>query len=178
MKLNNKGTTIIELVVSIALLGVVMVFMYQMLSNVKFERDNEYFASKNQETRIDIIDAIEDVIEEKIYSASNYKFKIFGEKFIITTTPETTLLEVIDTDTEKKIIVNDKEFPLADQVTDIGDMEMNCINARNKVVTSTSSSGNTICEVRIPIYTDNDNNKSGNNNTLDDIVFSFIQGSN
>lgn len=166
MKLNNKGTTIIELVVSIALLGVVMVFMYQMLSNVKFERDNEYFASKNQETRIDIIDAIEDAIEEKIYSASNYKFEINGKKFINTTTPETPLLVV--NDTRKKIIVNNKEFPLTDQVAGIGDMIMHCDDPILQH----------ICEVRIPIYTDNDNNSENNNNTLDDIVFSFIQGSN
>lgn len=177
MKLNNKGTTIIELVVSIALLGVVMVFMYQMLSNVKFERDNEYFASKNQETRIDIIDAIEDAIEIAVAKASSPTFNVNDTEFKM---DSTTLLQ-IDTTTKKIIInldTNLNTFILSDQVAEIGKMKMYCSNDPKRAVPSTSSSDNTICEVRIPIYTDNDNNKSDNNNTLDDIVFSFIQGSN
>ena len=56
MKLNNKGVTIIELIVSIALISVVMLFMYRLLADVTFQKDNDYFASVNQEQRIEIID--------------------------------------------------------------------------------------------------------------------------
>lgn len=38
MKINNKGVTIVELLVSLALLSVVLMFLYNLLSNVTFEK--------------------------------------------------------------------------------------------------------------------------------------------
>ena len=61
MKLDNKGISIIELIISISLISVVMLFLYNLLSNVTFEKDDDYFASLNQANRIEIISTIEDV---------------------------------------------------------------------------------------------------------------------
>ena len=42
MKLNNKGVTIVELLVSLALLSVVLMFLYNLLSNVTFEKNTDF----------------------------------------------------------------------------------------------------------------------------------------
>ena len=59
MKLNNKGVTIVELLVSLALLSVVLMFLYNLLSNVTFEKNTDFIANSNQANRIDIINTIE-----------------------------------------------------------------------------------------------------------------------
>ena len=59
MKLNNKGVTIIELLVSVALVSVVLMFLYNLLANVTFEKITDFIASTNQANRIDIITTIE-----------------------------------------------------------------------------------------------------------------------
>ena len=59
MKLNNKGVTIVELLVSLALLSVVLMFLYNVLSNVTSEKNTDFIANSNQANRIDIINTIE-----------------------------------------------------------------------------------------------------------------------
>ena len=59
MKINNKGVTIVELLVSLALLSVVLMFLYNLLSNVTFEKNTDFIANSNQANRIDIINTIE-----------------------------------------------------------------------------------------------------------------------
>ena len=76
MKLDNKGISIIELIISISLISVVMLFLYNLLSNVTFEKDDDYFASLNQANRIEIISTIEDNL--MCYSVDNYEIK--GDK--------------------------------------------------------------------------------------------------
>ena len=58
MKLNNKGVTIVELLVSLALLSVVLMFLYNLLSNVTFEKNTDFISNSNQANRIDIINKI------------------------------------------------------------------------------------------------------------------------
>ena len=65
MKLNKKGITIIELIVSVALISVIMLFMYKLLADITFQKENDYFASVNQEQRIEIIDKIETTLASK-----------------------------------------------------------------------------------------------------------------
>lgn len=59
MKLNNKGMTLIELLLSIALVGLVLVFLFQLLNDLQHETDNNNFAYNNQVNRIDAIYAVE-----------------------------------------------------------------------------------------------------------------------
>ena len=48
-----------ELLVSLALLSVVLMFLYNLLSNVTFEKNTDFIANSNQANRIDIINTIE-----------------------------------------------------------------------------------------------------------------------
>ena len=78
MKLNKKGTTLIELVVSIALLSIVMVFMFRLLADVNNDKYNNDFAEDNQVTRAEIIKTIEEDLQTKniINVAKNGKNEI------------------------------------------------------------------------------------------------------
>ncbi len=59
MKLDNKGMTLIELLVSIVLISTVLVFLFQILIDLKNETDNNSFAYNNQIKRMEIIYNIE-----------------------------------------------------------------------------------------------------------------------
>ena len=48
MKLNNKGMTLVELLISIALIGIVLTFLFQMLNDLHLETENNNYAYNNQ----------------------------------------------------------------------------------------------------------------------------------
>lgn len=59
MKLNNKGMTLMELLVSIVLVGIVLVFLLQLLTDLEHETENNNYAYNNQVNRTDAIYTIE-----------------------------------------------------------------------------------------------------------------------
>lgn len=59
MKLNNKGMTLMELLISIALVGLVLTFLLQMLNDLEHETDNNNYAYNNQVNRTDVVYTIE-----------------------------------------------------------------------------------------------------------------------
>ncbi len=192
MKLNNKGVTIIELLVSVALLSVVLMFLYNLLSSVTFEKDNDFIANSNQANRIDIINTIESDL-------------ILDNNIEITSIDDKNLF--LKGNQNYKIVINNDENTLAYYVNDIiqntwkikgatlGNINCNktkggtntsndvteCsdnpINNRSSCHKLTSSQMDSIkiTECTIPVYTKNVNNTKDNNNTLDDIIFSFIK---
>lgn len=64
MKLNNKGMTLIELLLSIALIGIVLVFLLQLLNDLQYETDNNNFAYSNQVNRMDAIYTISNDLQK------------------------------------------------------------------------------------------------------------------
>lgn len=160
MKLNNRGVSILELIISLSLIAVVMLFMYNLLSNVTFEKDNDYIATMNANNRTDIISTLEDKL--MCLSITNYNTS------------------------DNNIVFSDSIF--GDYILDI-DNEQNSISfdtrkwhikagTIGKISCQDSSFneelGIKFVECTIPIYTNNSNNMENNNNTLDDITFSFI----
>jgi prepilin-type N-terminal cleavage/methylation domain-containing protein len=59
MKLNNKGMTLVELIVSIGLLSIIMAFLFKIILDVKYEKDLSGFADNNQINRTEIIKTIQ-----------------------------------------------------------------------------------------------------------------------
>lgn len=55
MKLNNKGVSLIELLISIVIIGIVLVFLFQLLSDLKEETGNKNFAYNNQVNRLEVM---------------------------------------------------------------------------------------------------------------------------
>lgn len=58
MKLNKKGMSLMELLVTIVLIGIVLTFIFQLLVDLKNERETNNFANNNQLNRIEIIQTI------------------------------------------------------------------------------------------------------------------------
>lgn len=165
MKLNNKGVTIIELLVSVALVSVVLMFLYNLLSNVTFEKTTDFIASTNQANRIDIITTIEnDLIldndVELVESQTTFRKVVMKGKngqYQIVITDDTLKYSV------KGVLQNTWKI----KGGKFGDIECISEGDKTKVIQ--------ITQCTIPVYTTNVNNKKDNNNTLDDIIFSFIK---
>ncbi len=60
MRLNKKGMSLMELLVTIVLIGIVLAFIFQLLVDLRNERDNNNFAHNNQVNRIEIMHTIGD----------------------------------------------------------------------------------------------------------------------
>lgn len=191
MKLNNKGVTIVELLVSLALLSVVLMFLYNLLSNVTFEKNTDFIANANQANRIDIINTIEhDLLNDNDISIDESQTTVTrlvlkGTKNYIISITENTLVYYVNNDIQNTWKIKGGKLG-----------EINCENTLGGTTTSDniteckSDSYNTsivctdnvtsldsikITECTIPVYTTNVDNSKENNNTLDDITFSFIK---
>lgn len=192
MKLNNKGVTIIELLVSVALLSVVLMFLYNLLSSVTFEKDNDFIANSNQANRIDIINTIEsDLIldnnieitsidDKNLFLKGNQNYKI------VINNDENTLAYYVNDSIQNTWKIKgatlgnincNKTKGGTNTSNDVTECSDNPINNRSSCHKLTSSQMDSIkiTECTIPVYTKNVNNTKDNNNTLDDIIFSFIK---
>ncbi len=165
MKLNNKGVTIVELLVSVALVSVVLMFLYNLLSNVTFEKTTDFIASTNQANRIDIITTIENdlILDNDVElvesQTTTRKIVMKGKngQYQIVITDDTLKYSV------KGVLQNAWKI----KGGKFGDVECISKGDKTKVIQ--------ITQCTIPVYTTNVNNKKDNNNTLDDIIFSFIK---
>ena len=168
MKLNNKGISIIELIISISLISVVMLFLYNLLSNVTFEKDDDYFASLNQANRIEIISNIEDTL--MCYSINSYEIKGDNELELKYADNESFIVNIDRTN--NKVSFNKK---VSSSTTTIGKWtiknaiigKISCNDEGDGIVTTKYT------QCTIPIYTTNINDTENNNNTIDDITFTF-----
>ncbi len=67
MKLNNKGITLVELIVSIALISIVIMFLFRLLVDIRYSENSTDFNRANQQTRAIILKTIqEDFLERKL----------------------------------------------------------------------------------------------------------------
>lgn len=192
MKINNKGVTIVELLVSLALLSVVLMFLYNLLSNVTFEKNTDFIANSNQANRIDIINTIETdlILDNNIEIDKNQT----TENSLVL--KGTTTYKIVITENTLAYYVNDsiqntwkiKGATLgnincnktkggtntSNDVTECSDNPINNPSSCRKLSSSQMDSIK-ITECTIPVYTENVDNSKENNNTLDDITFSFIK---
>ena len=163
--MKNNGMTIIELIISILLISLVMLFMYKLLSNITFEKDNDYLDLLNQEQRVEIIDTISKKIltsEEKITNIEFDSNNIFLKK-------DSIIIYKLTKKDNNLLFMDDSKL-------------LNNWNIKGGIIGDISCISNSnIYECSIPIYTKHkDNTKSvvneiiiDNNNTLDDIVLTF-----
>lgn len=60
MKLNNKGITLMELIVSIALISIVVMFLFRLLTDIRYTNKNTDFNREDQQTRAIVLKHIEE----------------------------------------------------------------------------------------------------------------------
>ena len=81
MKLNNRGMSLMELLVSIVLVGIVLTFLFQLLVDLKNETDNNNYAYNNQINRTESIYTIEQDLNK--YALLGVEDKSTGRNIII-----------------------------------------------------------------------------------------------
>lgn len=81
MKLNNKGMSLMELLVSIVLISIVLSFLFQLLIDLKAETDNNNYVYNNQVNRTDVIYTIEKDLNK--YTLLGVEDASTGEDIII-----------------------------------------------------------------------------------------------
>ena len=75
--LNKKGFTMVELMVSISLISLIMIFLVKILIDVRYEGTNEIYDTRDQISRAEIIKTIQtDAIGKSIYSIRKYSNNI------------------------------------------------------------------------------------------------------
>ena len=168
--INKKGTSIIELIVSIALLSIVLAFMLKLLVDLNNVRTNTNFAKDNQIVRSSIIRTIEndirskdlkkiEKIEENCNSDLCIKFSFFDD---------TSSMISLNEDKILYSSTNNKNFKWTMN---------NCMVYVDKVYINQYRNDYTKKSygfvMNIQIYTSNNENNNKRNNPIDDIQISY-----
>ena len=165
-KMNNKGSTLLELIISIALISVILVFMVRLLVDLNDSETNNKYAKKNQVIRAEILRTIENDLQTK------------------------TLIDIRDNSTTSNLIVTFKFEDNKESSINVLKDKLTYKNTDGKTRTWTLKEGYfDITQVPvdfnqdeniysliiyIPVYTTNEFNTKNNNNLLDDILVSYI----
>jgi len=124
MKLNKKGMTLVEIIISVALLSVVLGFLFKVLLDVKYESDDSGFAITNQINRAEITKEIQnDLIESGGASAVSVNSGL--NKVAFTINSEVKLLEIIDDNILK---YDNKKWTIKDKNYEFGEIVMTTID--------------------------------------------------
>lgn len=85
MKLkNNRGITLIELIISIALISIVILFLFRLLVDVRYSDNHSDFDRANQRTRAIIIKTIQqDFLERKLIGLTDQNTSLGSDQLVI-----------------------------------------------------------------------------------------------
>lgn len=165
-KMNNKGSTLLELIISISLISVILVFMVRLLVDLNDSETNNKYAKKNQVIRAEILRTIENDLQNKIITnirdnstTSNLiiTFKFDGNK-------ESNINVLKDKLTYKNTAGKTRTWTLKEGYFDITQSPVD-FNQDENIYSLI---------IDIPVYTTNEFNTKNNNNLLDDILVSYI----
>lgn len=180
-EMKKNGFTLTELLVSIVLISVIMVFLVKLLIQVSYEKSNELYDTANSINRSEIINKVEKdffitplkslscskndkklVIEFK--NVDNKISKLEIAKFELET--YITYDSIIDSKTEKWKL--EKNNP---------DTFINIENVKYKLIVSQDSSISNkqyyALQINIPVIVDNNKIIDNSDSVLDDLVFNF-----
>ena len=176
MKLNKKGVSIIELIISVTLIALIMLFMYRLLSDITFEKDNDTFAFLYQEQRVTIIKRV----EKRIGDAAGIKSITASDYNINFSNGSSNVYKL--SYSSSKLTLTDASGNVLESWTYSGNgLSFSKASCKNKSLTN-----GTIYECTYKIYTQNDSNRDyvykfngknvniANNNIIDDLTFTFV----
>lgn len=175
MYLNKKGLTLVEIIVSVALISVVMIFMYKLLTEINDELTNTKFAINNQSNRLEIIKYV-----EKDLNVNDKKLQSIELKTNLQTIEFTFSKNNVTYESSLKILFeNNKNYVTYTDINsvttkwEIKNATINGINSNN-IKSKVIEPDTLATEIIIPIYTINELNNEAVNNPIDDLVFSYI----
>lgn len=170
--MNKKGTTLAELIISIALISVVLLFMIKLLIDLNDAEANNTYAKDNQINRAEILRMIgNDLNNKKIVSindsGSNETKLVINIEFTDRTS------STIEAE-EKKIKYTDSDGKNRTWNIEGGTIYTKKANVYYMKDNNASGKNYYSLSIDIEIHTTNEKNKLCNNNTLDDIIINYI----
>ena len=185
--MDKKGFTMTELMVSIAIIAVVMVFLVKMLIDVRYDNRNELYDTKNQINRAEIIKTIQNDLDKKIIASINDSGSDDNKLVInINTDYNTTAtIEAVTQDGEEYIKYkstsnknykwmierNNKETYI--KKNDIVLSVIECSNEGKKETEPNCDTQDKIIRINIPIIIDNSTLRRDNDSQMDNIILTF-----
>ena len=180
-KLNNKGMSLMELLVSIILISIVLTFLFQLLNDLKNETSNNDFAYNNQINRAEIIKTIEnDLAKNTLIGISdnttdniNINFHYLnGKTSIINTKKENYKNELGEDDIKYLLSYTDSSGEKTSWTIKGGDIG----NCYDFIFYNDKLANNYHLKINIYIYNNpyHEKNNVNINNPVDDIELSYI----
>ena len=170
--MNKKGTTLAELIISIALISVVLLFMIKLLIDLNDSETNNTYAKDNQINRAEILRMIGNDLNNKNIvsindSGSNETKLVINIEFTDRTSSK------IEAE-EKKIKYTDSDGKNRTWNIEGGTIYTKKANVYYMKDNNDSGKNYYSLSIDIEIHTTNEKNKLCNNNTLDDIIINYI----
>ena len=164
--LNKKGMTLLEIVISIALISVVMLFLFSLLNDIQYESKHTSYAKDFLVSRATIIkDVQEDILNNNITNVMqvNVDANKTTLNFFVGSNPSNMNLEVESKKITYKNAAGEKEsFSLSkdndEEVFDFANIKINSY-AGSKIYKPVDTDGDGIC------------NFNCDDNTIDDLEF-------
>lgn len=165
--LNKKGSTLLELVISIALISVVLIFLTRLIIDLNNTETNNVFAKDNQIVRSEILRVIEKDLN--VSSLVGLRDESVENKLVISFIFKdgNAKIEALN----NKISYTNKEGKLRTWSIKEGTVY---VDKANVSLLYNGTSDVYTLEIDIEIHTANDLNTVNNNNILDDISISYM----
>ena len=169
--MKKKGMTLVELIISIALISIILVFLFSLLSDVKFIDRNRNFASSNQQKRAIILKRVQtDFIERRLgglKDRSNSNSIVLDFNFLDGTTATLSFYQDGTGYYVNYKNANSEEKWYIDTDNTTTKLGFNCV--KYSLITEPENSNYFAIKFNIPVIA-----KSNDVNTIDDFEFTYI----
>ena len=184
--MNKKGFTMTELIVSIAIIAVVMIFLVNLLVDIRYDKKNELYDTKNQINRAEIIKTIQNDLDGKVItditdgSGSNDLVVNIRTDDDSTYTIEADSNHIYYTSNNKKtkwsLEKNNDETYI--KTSDVELKVIKCSETDNSKLTTDNSKikcdpNDKIIILNIPIIVDKSKLRENNDSQMDNIILTF-----
>lgn len=186
MKLDNKGMTLMELLISIVLVGMVLVFLLELIVDLKNETDNNNYAFNNQVNRTEAIQTIQKDLEkntllniEDSSSSDNIVIKFHyqsgtGSKEATLSTSKKTVLD--NNQNVDKYYLHYTNYTGEKYTWEMKGAKIDPCGSFSYFIDNQSQ--HYYFKLNIYIYTDHENNSQNKNNAVDDIEITYANDKN
>ncbi len=178
MKLNKKGLTLVELIISVVLIVIIMFFMYRLLSDINAAKHDNSYAQDNALVRSEIIKLISNDLFS--YNINKIDVSNSSDRLNLTLTLLPNSTDDVTASTKTAVIgieENTFYYTQADGTNRKWEMNNATLNS-DKVNIQYNEDANTYSLLlSILVYTDNDFNRqcpNCQNNVVDDIIISHM----
>ena len=178
--MNKKGFTMTELIVSIAIIAVVMIFLVNLLVDIRYDKKNELYDTKNQINRAEIIKTIQNDLDGKVITDINDTGSS-SNNLVVKITTDDNSPHIIKADsnhisytssgktTKWSLEKNNDETYI--KTSDIELKVIKCNKTDNSNLTCDSN--DKIIILNIPIIVDKSELRENNDSQMDNIILTF-----